>query len=196
MVQNRIGAHCPAFDLAAACSGFLFALETAAGFLSRGAYNRVLVVSAERMSGIIDWTDRGTCCIFGDGAGAAVLGKGDGLVASHLMTKGGDDVITIPTRYDRSPWYKNEISEITSVHMNGRETYKFAVMAMSDNIKDLMASAGVAGEDVALCHSASGKLPHYQRSATQNPRHCAGEVLHQHRPLRQHVFRECADPLR
>ena len=85
-----------------------------------------------------------------DGAGAAVLGKGDGLVASHLMTKGGDDVITIPTRYDRSPWYKNEISEITSVHMNGRETYKFAVMAMSDNIKDLMASAGVAGEDVAL----------------------------------------------
>lgn len=69
MVQNRIGAHCPAFDLAAACSGFLFALETAAGFLSRGAYNRVLVVSAERMSGIIDWTDRGTCCIFGDGAG-------------------------------------------------------------------------------------------------------------------------------
>ena len=79
-----------------------------------------------------------------------MLGKGDGLVASHLMTKGGDDVITIPTRYDRSPWYKNEISEITSVHMNGRETYKFAVMAMSDNIKDLMASAGVAGEDVAL----------------------------------------------
>lgn len=62
-----------------------------------------------------------------------MLGKGDGLVASHLMTKGGDDVITIPTRYDRSPWYKNEISEITSVHMNGRETYKFAVMAMSDN---------------------------------------------------------------
>ena len=79
-----------------------------------------------------------------------MLGKGDGLVASYLMTKGGDDVITIPTRYDRSPWYKNEISEITSVHMNGRETYKFAVMAMSDNIKDLMASAGVAGEDVAL----------------------------------------------
>ena len=83
-------------------------------------------------------------------ASVKMLGKGDGLVASHLMTKGGDDGITIPTRYDRSPWYKNEISEITSVHMNGRETYKFAVMAMSDNIKDLMASAGVAGEDVAL----------------------------------------------
>lgn len=55
------------------------------------------------MSGIIDWTDRGTCCIFGDGAGRGGARKGDGLVASHLMTKGGDDVITIPTRYDRSP---------------------------------------------------------------------------------------------
>ena len=150
MVQKRIGAHCPAFDLAAACSGFLFALETAAGFFARGTYRRILVVSAERMSGIIDWTDRGTCCIFGDGAGAAVLGPGDGLIASHLMTKGGDDVITIPTRYTGSPWYKNEIAEITSVRMNGRETYKFAVMAMSDNIKELMEKAGVSGEDVAL----------------------------------------------
>ncbi len=112
------------------------------------------------------------------------------------MTKGGDDVITIPTRYDRSPWYKNEISEITSVHMNGRETYKFAVMAMSDNIKDLMASAGVAGEDVALVipHQANYRIINEARRRI--PRHCAGEVLHQHRPLRQHVFRECADPLR
>ena len=84
-----------------------------------------------------------------DGAGAAVLGPGEGLIASHLMTKGGDDVITIPTRYG-SPWYKNELPEKTSVYMNGRETYKVAVMAMSDNIKELMQQAGVSGEDVAL----------------------------------------------
>ena len=150
MVQHRLGADCMAYDINAACSAFIFLLETAAGYFARQKVKKVLVIGAERLSRILDWTDRGTCVIFGDGAGAAVLGKGDGLVASHLMTKGGDDVITIPTRYDRSPWYKNEISEITSVHMNGRETYKFAVMAMSDNIKDLMASAGVAGEDVAL----------------------------------------------
>lgn len=150
MVQNRLGASCPAFDLAAACSGFLFALETAAGFLCRGAYKRVLVVSAERMSGIIDWTDRGTCCIFGDGAGAAVLGPGEGLIASRLVTKGGCDAINIPTHYANSPWYKNEIAEKTAVQMNGRETYKFAVMAMSDNIKDLMDEAGISGEEVSL----------------------------------------------
>lgn len=149
MVQNRIGAHCPAFDLGAACSGFLFALETAAGFFARG-YKRILVVSSERTSGIVDWTDRGTCCIFGDGAGAAVLGPGDGLLASHLLTKGGGDVINIPTHYGNSPWYKGELAEKTSIFMNGRETYKFAVMAMSDNIKELMAEAGISGEDVAL----------------------------------------------
>lgn len=150
MVQNRIGAACPAFDLGAACSGFLFALETAAGFLARGAYKKILVVSAERMSGLVDWTDRGTCCIFGDGAGAVVLGQGDGMLASSLMTKGGDEVIHIPTRYANSPWYKNDLPEKTSIFMNGRETYKFAVMAMSDNIKALMEKSGVNGEDVAL----------------------------------------------
>lgn len=150
MVQTRIGAHCPAFDLASACSGFLFALETAAGFLVRGMYKKVLIVSAERMSGIVDWTDRSTCCIFGDGAGAVVLGSGEGLVASSLMTKGGDEVINIPTHYGNSPWYKNELPEKTYIFMNGRETYKFAVMAMSDNIKALMESAGVSGEEIAL----------------------------------------------
>lgn len=150
MVQQRLGAACPAFDLAAACSGFLFALETAAGFLQRGMYKKVLVVSAERMSGLVDWTDRGTCCIFGDGAGAAVLEPGDGLLASRLITRGGSEVINIPTRYANSPWYKNELPEKTSIFMNGRETYKFAVMAMSDNIRALLSDAGVPGEDVAL----------------------------------------------
>ena len=140
----------PALDINAACSGFLYGMAVARGMLTTLGGQYALVIGCEALSRLMDPTDRSTCVLFGDGAGAAVLGKGDGLVASHLMTKGGDDVITIPTRYDRSPWYKNEISEITSVHMNGRETYKFAVMAMSDNIKDLMASAGVAGEDVAL----------------------------------------------
>ena len=150
-VQAALGARgCAAFDVQAVCAGFIYALNAADAMLRAGPYRAAIVIGAEVMSRVLDMKDRSTCVLFGDGAGAAVLGKGDGLVASHLMTKGDDDVITIPTRYDRSPWYKNEISEITSVHMNGRETYKFAVMAMSDNIKDLMASAGVAGEDVAL----------------------------------------------
>ena len=83
MVQNRLGAQCPAFDINAACPGFIFGLEIAAGFFARGTVKKALVVSSERMSGLLDWSDRSTCCIFGDGAGAAVLGEGDGYLASR-----------------------------------------------------------------------------------------------------------------
>lgn len=152
IVQKRIGAHCPAFDLVAACSGFLFALETVAGYFARG-YKKILIVSSERTSGIVDWTDRSTCCIFGDGAGAVVLGEGDGLLASHLISEGDDEVINIPTNYDGSPWYKNEVHK-TRIFMNGRATYKFAVMAMSDNVRAIIQQAGLTGEDVAFV------LPH------------------------------------
>lgn len=109
MVQNRIGATCPCFDMNAACPGFLFALEVADGFFVKKTVKKVLVVSAERMSGLIDWTDRSTCVIFGDGAGAAVLGEGDSYLASELHTTGGDDVISIPTWWDNSPFYGHEL---------------------------------------------------------------------------------------
>lgn len=149
MVQNRIGAHCPAFDMNVACPGFLFALDVAAGFFARGAVKKALVVSAERMSGLIDWTDRGTCCIFGDGAGAAVLGEGDNYLASELHTKGGEDVISIPTAWTNSPFYQNEQKK-ACVSMQGQETYKFAVTSMAADIKSVMETAGIGGEDVAL----------------------------------------------
>ena len=75
MVQNRIGAVCPAMDINAACSAFLFLLDTAAGFFARKRVKKMLLVGAERMSRIVDWEDRSTCVIFGDGAGAVVLGE-------------------------------------------------------------------------------------------------------------------------
>ena len=111
MVQNRIGATCPCFDMNVACPGFLFALDVAAGFFARGRVKKVLVVSSERMSGLIDWADRSTCVIFGDGAGAAVLGEGDKYLSSVLTTKGGEDVISIPTKWDNSPFYENPLKK-------------------------------------------------------------------------------------
>ena len=95
MVQNRIGAACPCFDMNVACPGFLFALDVAAGFFARKVVKKVLVVSSERMSGLIDWADRGTCVIFGDGAGAAVLGEGDNYLSSTLSTICGDNVLSL-----------------------------------------------------------------------------------------------------
>lgn len=148
MVQNRLGAKCPAFDINAACPGFIFGMEIAAGFFARGALQKALIVSSERMSGLIDWTDRSTCCIFGDGAGAAVLGKGDGYLSSELHTQGGDDIITIPTGWDNSPFYQVE-SPKSCVHMKGQETYKFAVTSMVSDIRSAMEQAGITGEQVA-----------------------------------------------
>lgn len=147
MVQNRLGATCPCFDINVACPGFLFALDIAAGFFSRGTVKKVLVVSAERMSGLVDWTDRSVCCIFGDGAGAVVLGEGDNYLASEIATQGGDSVISIPTSWENSPFYKNECGK-NVVHMQGQETYKFAVTNMASQVRRVLEKSGLPGEDI------------------------------------------------
>lgn len=148
IVQKRLGATCPAFDMSVACSGFIFALETAAGFFQRKTVKNVLIVSSERLSGVTDWTDRGTCCIFADGAGAAVLGEGEGYLVSHLDTKGDDEVLLIPIESNKSPFYQRELPPAV-VYMNGHETYKYAVTIMPAHIKAVMEQSGISGEQIA-----------------------------------------------
>ena len=159
MVQNRLGAVCPCFDINAACPGFVFALDVAAGFFARKKVRKVLVVSAERMSGMIDWTDRSTCVIFGDGAGAAVLGEGDSYLTSVLTTKGGEDVISIPTKWDNSPFFEKELRK-NVVYMQGQETYKFAVTSMVRDIRQVLEEAGVSPEEVkaVIPHQANYRI--------------------------------------
>ena len=159
MVQQRLWAHCPAFDMKVACPGFLFAMDVAAGFFARKTVKKVLVVSAERMSGLLDWTDRSTCCIFGDGAGAAVLGEGDAYLASELHTQGGDDIINIPTWWNNSPFYERELLR-NKVNMEGQATYKFAVTSMVGDIKSVMGKAGITGEQVkaVIPHQANYRI--------------------------------------
>lgn len=147
MVQHNLGATCPAFDINAACSAFIFLLETAAGFFARGKAQRVLVVGAERLSGILDWTDRSTCIIFGDGAGAAVLTSGDGYLDSTLTVAGGDDVIKIPHFPGSSPFFEREI-ESPYIHMKGQETFKYAVNAMSGDITTLLTRNALTADDI------------------------------------------------
>ena len=139
-VQAKLGAKCPAFDVNSACSGFMFALETAAGFFARGTVKKALVIGAERMSKLVDWTDRNTCVIFGDGAGAAVLEPGDGYAASKIMTYGEDTVIKITSGTNNSPFYEKEM-ELCRIHMDGQETFKFAVNAIADGIKEMAETA-------------------------------------------------------
>ena len=154
-VQRAIGASCPAFDVSSACSGFLFALETAAGFFARGAVKRALVIGAERISKLLDWTDRSTCVIFGDGAGAAVLGacgaEDDRYLISELYTAGGSDVIRIPAYAGSSPFRAPSGDDRPPfIFMEGQETFKFAVNAMCGHIRSMAGKIGADLSDIRL----------------------------------------------
>ena len=158
-VQARLGAKCPAFDINSACSGFLFALETAAGFFARGTAKRALVIGAERISKIIDWTDRSTAVIFGDGAGAAVLEAGDAYLCSEICTIGGDDVIKIPAFGGTSPFTEIE-KENPVVFMEGQETFKFAVSSFVNHITGMAEKAGIelGAIDYIVPHQANERI--------------------------------------
>lgn len=159
MIQNYLGADCMAYDINAACSAFIFLLETAAGYFARGKVKNVLVVGAERMSRIVDWEDRSTCVIFGDGAGAAVLTAGDGYIDSKFKVQGGDDVINIPQFIGKSPWYTPEQVN-PYIHMAGQETFKFAVNSICTDIPNLLSRNGIEKEQVdhVVLHQANKRI--------------------------------------
>lgn len=149
MVQKRLGAVCPAYEINAACAAFLFMLETAAGYFARSKVKKVLIVGAERLSSIVDWTDRGTCVIFGDGAGAAVLGEGDGYLDSVLHVEGGDDVLRIPRHPGASPFYEQQ-PDTPYIHMKGQDTFRFAVNAITADVGKLLADNHLTPDDIAF----------------------------------------------
>lgn len=159
MIQQRLGATCMAYDINAACSAFIFLLETAAGYFARKKVKNVLVVGTERMSGIVDWDDRSTCVIFGDGAGAAVLTEGDNYLDSTFTVKGGNEVIDIPHFIGKSPFYKGEPKE-PYVMMKGQETFKFAVNAICGDIKKILDENNLTADDIKYIvpHQANARI--------------------------------------
>lgn len=151
LVQKGIGASCPAFDLNAACSGFLYALEVAASFFDAGRAERILIVSAETMSRFTDWSDRATCVLFGDGAGAVLLEKGDGLLAIELHAMGGEEHLRIPAPTGNSPFVTgSKTARPSYLHMDGQEIYKFAVSNAESNLESVVRKAGLAFKDISL----------------------------------------------
>ncbi len=171
MVQNKLGVTCPAFDINAACSAFIFLLETAAGFFARGKVKKVLIIGAERLSRIMDFTDRSTCVIFGDGAGAAVLGEGDGYMDAVLHVKGGDDVIKIPQFQGMSPYFKGEQIK-PYIHMKGQETFKFAVSSICHDTKELLQRESLTWDDIAYIvpHQANRRIIDFAASMLKVPK--------------------------
>jgi len=155
-VQEKLGASkAVAFDLSAACSGFIFGMNLAHGMIASGQMERVLVVGAEVLSKFVDWEDRATCVLFGDGAGAAVVAPcepGDGVMATHMKSDGSlADLLCIPGGGSRSPLTETMFVEREQyIKMKGDGVFKYAVRAMTDATRRVVDDSGYRLEDVAL----------------------------------------------
>ena len=156
IVQEGLGAkRAGAFDLTAACSGFIYALEVASSMVRTGAVERVLVVGADTLTKLVDWEDRSTCVLFGDAAGAAVVGPcapGEGVLASALKADGsGLEYILLRaggTRHRITPELLEK--KWDRIYMRGAEVFKFAVRAMADACLEALERAGLSVDDVDL----------------------------------------------
>ena len=164
VVQKNIGAeNAAAFDLNAACSGFVTALTVAKQFLDNGVYKKVLVVSADALSRATDYKDRGTCVLFGDGAGAVVLSSGDGgIITTWIGAKGeGGDKLTSLAYRDNEEELEKRVSHVkNSIWMAGSEVMKFAVKIMSDATIKVVEDAGLTINDIDIIipHQANRRI--------------------------------------
>lgn len=155
LLQRELGApQAACFDLEAGCTGFVYALVVAEKYLIGGGGNKALVVGAETLSKIVDWEDRTTCVLFGDGAGACVLEKTDhpGLIASYLGSDGGGaHLLELPAGGSRIPASRESVEKrLHYIKMSGNEVFKFAVRIMEEASREVAKRAGVGLEEVAL----------------------------------------------
>ena len=169
-VQKKIGAvNAVCFDVSAACSGFLYALQVARHFINTGNRTTALVIGAEKLSSLINWKDRNTCVLFGDGAGAVVIRREDegieapGRVLSTVMGTDGTlaDVLKVPGGGSACPiTAENVDSHPNTIHMEGRETFKHAVTRMLEASQQALEMAGLSASDVALVipHQANARI--------------------------------------
>lgn len=157
ILTGMLDVKCPAFDVNSACTGFIYALDIAAGYFARNKVKKVLVIGADAMSRMVDWNDRATCVLFGDGAGAVVLGEGEEYLSSKLTCEGNIGVLNVKNseanllikQYERH-----------YLEMNGQEVYRFAVSAMSSNVSEVIDEAGLTKDDISyvLPHQANMRI--------------------------------------
>lgn len=170
-VQQKLGAsNIPAFDLSAACAGFIYGLSIADQFIRTGQMRRVLVIGVELLSRILNWSDRTTCVLFGDGAGAVVLGPAEnssdqeprGVIATRIYTDGSlAEALTIPAGGSRMPLTEALLAERKNkVHMVGQEVFKVAVKNLTSASKEALDAGGLTSKDVDwfVAHQANMRI--------------------------------------
>ena len=157
-VQHKLGlsTSTACFDLNAACSGFIYALDTACAMVGSGRYRHALVIGVEKLSSIVDWTDRTTCVLFGDGAGAAVIGASArpavGLIGAKLGSYGNCvDLLCIPAGGSNTPASTASLaSRDHFLKMKGKEVFKYAVRGMEEAARDILEQHGIAANQINL----------------------------------------------
>ncbi|KNF08772.1 3-oxoacyl-[acyl-carrier-protein] synthase 3 [Gottschalkia purinilytica] len=154
IVQDELNCNkAAAFDLSAACSGFIYGLSVAYGFIKSGVYKNILLVATEAMSRIIDWTDRGTCVLFGDGAGAVVISevpKGKGILQFEIGADGsGAKHLLVPAGGSKTPINEEILKErLNYLKMDGGEVFKFAVRKIDEVSKNIIEKSGLKLENI------------------------------------------------
>ncbi len=159
IIQGAIGAKCACVDINAACSGFIYALDMADDRIRSGKAKNILVVAAEEPSRMVDWSDRGTCVLFGDGAGAVVVTGGKGMLCSRLTTVSKTDCLYYERKLEPTPYITKE--EFGGpLYMNGREVFKTAVLSSSYDIKKLLDKSGLKPADIKyyVLHQANMRI--------------------------------------
>jgi 3-oxoacyl-[acyl-carrier-protein] synthase III len=165
-VQKKIGAtNAACLDISAACAGFLFGVEIAQQFITSHTHDTVLVIGAEKLTSITNWTDRNTCVLFGDGAGAAILrhrGSAHGVISTHIGSDGQyADILFMPGGGSRCPITRENVDlNLQTIHMMGKEVYKQAVTAMLNAARKALDQAGLSIEDIAcvIPHQANVRI--------------------------------------
>lgn len=159
IVQGRIGASCPCIDLNGACAGFIYALDIAEAYLATKNIRNILVVCAEEPTRMVDWTQRNTCVLFGDGAGAVVLTKGDDLKAIRLTTSSKQEALYQQRKLEDTPFINKEEPDGPLV-MHGQDVFKLAVAASLNDIETVMAESNIDENEVGhfLLHQANIRI--------------------------------------
>jgi 3-oxoacyl-[acyl-carrier-protein] synthase-3 len=166
LIQDKLGASkAGAFDMGAACTGFVYALSVAGQIIQSGAINTVLVIGSETLSKIVNWEDRSTCVLFGDGAGAFVLQGSEvpgGILTSVLRSDGsGGDLLKVPAGGSALPAsYDTLRDNLHTITMNGREVFRFATRVMADACREVVSAAGMTMDDIDFIvpHQANARI--------------------------------------
>jgi len=155
VISDKLGIrNVQAFDISAACSGFVYLLSLAKAFIESGMKKNVLVIGAEKFSSIVDYTDRGTCILFGDGAGASVISattnKDEAILDVHASADGSyADFLVTPAPGSRNPVSQQVLDEgLNFVQMKGNETFKLAVKTLTKDVKDILAKNNIESKDI------------------------------------------------